>query len=185
MPQFSQEQEPPMSSETPVEEPLFCRRHPHTETTLRCYQCGAPICHRCAQRTPVGYQCPDCKRGIKRRFEQARPLDYGVALVVSLILGGIAGMSLPFLGWFTLFLSPIAGTLIAEIVWRLVRRRYGSRLGWIVAAGIVVGTLPAIALHVVGMSAAGSDVPASGWLSLLWPLVHIGMAVGTATARLK
>lgn len=165
--------------------PLFCQRHPKVETTLQCYQCGAPICHRCAQRTPVGYQCPECRRGLKRRFEQARPLDYGIAIVVSLILGTIAGTLLPIIGWFTMFLSPLAGTLIAEIVWRLVDRRYSSHLWWIAAAGIVLGTLPHFAIVVLGMSLASAEGQILSWISLLWPVVHIGMAVGASSARLR
>ncbi len=175
-----------MTHEAMIEdEPLFCQRHPKTETTLRCYQCGAPICHRCALRTPVGYQCPDCKRGLKRRFEQARPLDYGIAIVVSLILGGIAGTTLPFLGWFTVFLSPLAGTLIAEIIWRLVNRHYSSHLWWIVAAGIVIGTLPNIGIRVFGIIITAPEGQIFTWISLLWPLVHIGLAVGASSARLR
>lgn len=165
--------------------PLYCKRHPKTETTLRCYQCGAPICSQCAKRTPVGYQCPDCKRGLKRRFEQARPLDYGIATIVSLILGGIAGTLLPTLGWFTIFLSPIAGTIIAEIIWRLIGRRYSEKLWWIVAVGIVVGTLPHIAIRVFALIRTPIEWQVPMWIGLLWPLVHIGMAIGASTARLK
>jgi len=175
-----------MTYETMTEDgPLFCKRHPQTETTLRCYQCGAPICHRCAQRTPVGYQCPDCRRGLKRRFEQARPLDYGIAAVVSLVLGTIAGTVLPLAGWFTMFLSPVVGTVIAEITWRLVGRHYSSHLWWIVAAGIVIGTLPHIAFRIFGLFVTSAEGQVFSWIGMLWPLVHIGFAVGASSARLK
>lgn len=175
-----------MTQEAMIEdEVLTCQRHPKVETTLRCYQCGAPICHNCAQRTPVGYQCPDCRRGLKRRFEQARPLDYGIAAIVSLVLGTIAGIFLPIAGWFTVFLSPVAGTLIAEITWRLVNRHYSSHLWWIVAAGIIIGTLPHIAIRVFGLFLTPVEGQIFSWIGMLWPLVHIGLAVGASSARLK
>jgi hypothetical protein len=169
----------------PVEDILYCYRHPKVETQIRCYQCGNPICTRCMKRTPVGYICPDCAQGRKQRFEQARTADYVVAGIVSLVLGGIAGYILPLTGWFTIFLSPLAGGLIAEVVWRLVGRRYGSALWWLVAGGIIVGTLPALALYALG--AAVSLQQGVGWslVGLLWPVVHGVMAVGAASARLR
>lgn len=168
-----------------VDDIFACHWHPKTETTLCCYQCGTPICVKCARRTPVGYICPDCQRGRKQRFEQARGNDYIVAGIVSLILGGIAGV-LPLLGswWYLLFLSPLAGTVIAEIVWRLVGRRYGQRLWWIVSAGIAIGALPVLGLGLLQLPALfqGNLWAASGLLT--W-IVHVVLAIGTAAARLR
>jgi len=160
-----------------------CQWHPHVETSLRCYQCNAPICARCAQRTPVGYLCPDCRKGRKRKFDRARPTDYLLAAIISLVLGGIAGLLLPAAGWFVIYLSPLAGTLTAEAVWRVIGRRYGQHLWWIVAAGLAVGGLPQLLLALFGgvISILGG-VPL-GVIGVLWPAVHIALAAGAATAR--
>ncbi|MGC9467178.1 MAG: hypothetical protein ACP5HS_01175 [Anaerolineae bacterium] len=167
------------------EEILYCHWHPKTETTLRCYQCGTPICGKCAQRTPVGYICPDCKRGRKRRFEQSRPTDYALAGIVSALLGGVASI-LPLLGswWFVIFLSPLAGTLIAELIWRLVGRRYGHNLWWIVSVGIIVGGLPVLGMGLLQLLTVfqGNLWGIQGVLT--WGL-HIALAVGSAAARLR
>lgn len=162
-----------------------CHWHPKTETALRCYQCGMPICVKCARRTPVGYICPDCQRGRKQRFEQVQGTDYIIAGIASLILGGIAGI-LPLLGswWFLLFLSPLAGTVIAEIVWRLVGRRYGERLWWIVSAGIVIGALPVLGLGLLQLPALLQGNLWGGAGLLTW-IVHVVLAISTATARLR
>lgn len=161
---------------------LTCHWHPKTETTLRCYQCGTPICVKCARRTPVGYICPDCKRGRKKRFEHARGTDYVIAGVASLVMGGMASV-LPMLGswWYLLFLSPLAGTAIAEVVWRLVGRRYGQWLWWIVSAGILIGALPALGLGLLPLL-YGDLWGASGLLT--W-IIHVVLAIGTAAARLR
>jgi len=163
----------------------FCHWHPKTETSLHCYQCDTPICVKCARRTPVGYICPDCQRGRKQRFEQAKGTDYVIAGVASLILGLLASV-LPLLGswWYLLFLSPLAGTGIAELVWRLVGRRYGQRLWWIVSAGIVAGALPALALGLLQLTTVfqGNLWGLSG--IFIW-LVHVVLACGSATARLR
>ncbi|MFP4346396.1 MAG: hypothetical protein ACLFU8_17050 [Anaerolineales bacterium] len=169
--------------ETQDEEVAYCTWHPKVETSLHCYQCDRPICFKCAKRTPVGYICKECERGRKGRYEQARISDYLIATVVSLILSAIAAPILPSLGWFTIFLSPLVGTLIAEAVWRLIGRRYGSRLWWVVAASIVVGSLPALIGPLV--SFFFTEAPFYGALSLLWLIVHIALAIGSATARLR
>ncbi|MGC9357669.1 MAG: hypothetical protein ACP5GX_07380, partial [Anaerolineae bacterium] len=160
-------------SEEP-EEILYCKWHPKVETSLRCYQCGTPICFKCAKRTPVGYICRDCQKARKQRFERSRATDYVIAGVVSLILGWLAGAILPRLGWFVVFLSPLAGTLIAEVVWRLIGRRYGSRLWLIVAGGIVAGTLPTLICPIFGVAlgSPGYTSLLEIGLWLLWPVVH-------------
>jgi hypothetical protein len=133
----------------------------------------------------VGYICPDCQRGRKQRFEQAKRTDYVLAAVIAVILGGFAGV-LPLLGswWFLLFLSPLAGTAIAEVVWRVVGRRYGQHLWWIVSAGIVIGALPVLGMGFLQSLTVlqGNIWGLQGLLS--WGL-HIILAVGSAVARLR
>jgi hypothetical protein len=169
-----------------AEETLTCRWHPQTETGLRCYRCGTPICSRCAQRTSVGYICPACQKGTKRRYERARLTDYIIAGIVSLVLGGLAGWFLPaYLGWFVLFLSPLSGTLTAEAVWRLTGRRYSDWTWRIVAGGLILGALPRILLTVIfSLMMLGSGNP-WGLLDLVYAVGHVLLAVGAATARLR
>jgi hypothetical protein len=167
------------------EEVLFCQWHPKVETQLRCYLCETPICAKCAQRTPVGYICPECRRGSRRRYEQSRPLDYVIAGVVATILGGVASL-LTLLGfWFILiFVSPLAGAAISEISWRLVGRRYGRHLWWIVAAGIIFGSLPALLFYLPALFAFLQGNLWAGTRLLSWGL-HVVLAVGSAMARLR
>ncbi len=164
---------------------LFCQWHPKVETQLRCYQCETPMCVKCARRTPVGYICPDCRRGHRRRFEQSRPLDYVIAGIGATILGGIASL-LTLLGfWFILiFISPLAGATISEITWRLIGRRFGRHLWWIVGAGIILGSLPALGLYLPALIAflQGNFWAITRLLS--WGL-HVVLAVGAAVARLR
>ena len=87
--------------------------------------------------------------------------------------------------WFILFLSPLSGTIIAEIVWRLVNHRYGQYLWLTVTAGIVVSTLPVIGLQLLGVMTSAPYGNAWGFLNILVTVVHIALAVGTAIARLR
>ena len=168
------------------DEIIVCHWHPQTETTLRCYQCNTPICAKCANRTPVGYICRDCHQGRKQRFDQSTPKDYIIAGVVSIILGGIASI-IPMIGswWFILFLSPLSGTLIAEVVWRLVGRRYGQHLWWLVAAGIAVGALPILGLQLLRGFSGLNYGDVWGFINIVVTLLHIALAAGTAVARLR
>ncbi len=168
------------------DEVMVCHWHPQTETALRCYQCNTPICAKCAHRTPVGYICRNCRQGNKQRFEQSTLTDYIIAGVASLVLGGIAS-TIPMIGswWFILFLSPLSGTLIAEVVWRLVGQRYGQYLWWLVVAGIIVGTLPVLGIGMLRVLSGITYGDAWGFVNLIVALIHIVLAAGAAAARLR
>ncbi len=163
-----------------------CTWHPRIETALHCYQCERPICFKCAKRTPVGYICRECEKGRKGRFERATLTDYVIAALVPLPLAFFASIFLPMLSWLTIFLSPLAGTLIAEVVWRLIGRRYGSRLWWVVAGSIVVGSFPLLLPLALNVYLMGSGEQALiGGLNLLWIGLHLALTLGAAIARLK
>ena len=68
----------------------FCYRHPDVETGLRCNRCNKPICPKCAQRTPVGFRCPDCIREQEDKFFTGTNTDYLIAVVITLPLSLIA-----------------------------------------------------------------------------------------------
>jgi len=62
-----------------------CYRHSQTETSLRCNRCNKYICAKCAQRSPVGFRCPDCLVELEDRFysnvkdETLNPFDRALA----------------------------------------------------------------------------------------------------------
>ena len=167
---------PPPPDELPFDDnALFCANHSTVETMLRCNRCSKPICTRCAVQTPVGYRCKECVGQQQAAFYTGGALDYVIAGVISLVLGGIASYLITLVGvWFiALILGPAAGIGIAELVRLAVRRRRSRYLWIIVAAGMVVGSLPALLLAFFSP----------------WSLVALGLflllAVGAAAARLR
>ena len=167
---------PPPPDELPFDDnALFCANHPTVETMLRCNRCSKPICTRCAVQTPVGYRCKECVGRQQAVFYSGGPLDYVVAGIISLVLGGVASYLMTLLGawFFALILGPAVGIGIAELVRLAVRRRRSKYLWIVVGAGIVVGSLPALLLG----------------LFSLWSLVTLGLflllAVAAAAARLR
>jgi tetratricopeptide (TPR) repeat protein len=167
---------PPPPDELPFDDnALFCANHPTVETMLRCNRCSKPICTRCAVQTPVGYRCKECVGQQQAVFYTGGALDYVIGGAISLVLGGVASYLMTLLGawFFALILGPAVGIGIAELVRLAVRRRRSKYLWIVVAAGMVVGSLPALLLA----------------LFSLWSLVTLGLflllAVGATAARLR
>ncbi len=144
----------------PMADPLYCYRHPQTETLLRCSRCDNPICIQCAQRTSVGHRCPDCLKTQRRRAYNMEPGDLLRAGIVSfglsLVLWPLCSLLLGFLNFFWLlpFLAAFmaggaAGGGLAQIIRRVVQKRRGPYLKWVTLAGILAGGLVGIALGVL------------------------------------
>jgi MFS family permease len=123
---------------------LYCVNHPKVETRLRCNRCGNPICPKCAVRTPVGFRCKQCIKGQQAVFYSATSLDYVIAVVIGLVASTIAAFIVGAVGlFFTFFLAPVAGGVIAEVVRWATGRRRGRWVWVVVSACIVVGALVA------------------------------------------
>lgn len=165
----------------PAEAVVYCMVHPTVETTLRCNKCGRPMCTKCAVQTPVGYRCKQCVRGQQDVFYKATNKDYLIAGAVSLGLGLVAGLIVPRLGlFFSLILSAAVGSIIAQAVLRLTGRRRGRYTGYVVAAGIVVSSIPALIEPLRLMTqfgAANVALPPNFILyELVGPVLYIGIA---------
>jgi hypothetical protein len=130
---------------------LFCYRHPERVTSLRCYNCNRPICIKCANKTPVGYICPECMREAEDTFFNSRPLDYLLAAIVSFPPSLLAGWLLlnVNLGFFffllIFFISGAVGSFIGSLTKRAVGRRRGRYLPQLVVVMMILGALlPAV-----------------------------------------
>lgn len=178
-------------SETDHEHILYCANHPQTETTLRCNRCEKPICAKCAILTPTGYRCKECVRGQQKVFDTVETQDYIIALPIAGILSFIGGLIVPSLGFFSIFLAPAAGAIIAEVVRRALQKRRGKRLFQYTAAAVAVGGLLPLCSTLVSFAAvlflgeqAGRLFGLFGF-DLIWRGVYIFMATSTVYYRLS
>lgn len=152
--------------------PLVCINHPQRETSLRCNRCGAPICTKCAKRTPVGFRCAECVQAQQAAFYTVRWYDYPVAAFIALLLSVPAGVLTGMAGWwFALIISPLAGALIGAVVHRAVGRRRGRWIWLAVGVCIVLGALAALiasprAVIALGVFAVLATASAVGVLRL-------------------
>src|SRR5512136_190041 len=116
----------------------YCYYHSNTPTELRCNKCGKYICVKDAVRTPVGYRCKSCVKEQQDVFFTATSTDYTIAAVVSLVLSTVAAFIVPALGFIAIFAGPIAGTVIAEGVWRATGRRRGRYIWMVVIVCMII-----------------------------------------------
>ena len=133
-------------------ETLYCYVHPDRETMLRCNNCERPICTKCAVLTPTGYRCRECVRGQQKIFETAGTSDFILAPIVAGGLSLLGSFVVPLLGFFTIFLAPLAGTAIAEVVSRIIRRRRSKNLFYVIAGAVAAGALPLVLIALFSCS---------------------------------
>ena len=173
-----------MTNEFPT---LTCYVHPERETSLRCKVCERPICASCAVRTPTGYSCKECVRIHQKKFETAVWYDYILGFVVAAILSTIATLLVTlisgfFFGLVVLFLAPVAGTYIANILLVILKRRRSRALFMTISAGIISGAIPAIISEInslrLSISLLGTEA-FSIWsfMPLIWIVIFLFIAV--------
>jgi len=136
--------------DTPI---LYCYRHPERETSLRCYNCNRPICIECANKTPVGYICPECRHSLEEKFFTASKVDYLLAGIVSFILSLLAGFIVVRFGggflWIliVLFVAGGVGGFVAKLTHRVIGGRRGRYIPHLVATMVILGVvIPALPL---------------------------------------
>lgn len=167
----------------PINELLYCYYHPNRETLLRCNNCERPICLECAVKVPTGYRCKECVRGQQKIFETATTIDYPIAILIAGALSYLGSLLAGVLGFFTIFIAPLAGMLIAEAVRAATRRRRSPLLFKLTAVATAVGALPNLLLVLAGMLLTGSL--GGGLFSLIWYAVYAVLVTGTAFTRLS
>jgi hypothetical protein len=134
---------------------LYCYIHPDRETLLRCNRCERPICSQCAVLTPTGYRCKNCVRGQQKVFDTAQSTDFIIAGGISLVLSFVGSLVAGVMGFFTIFLAPIAGVIIAEAVRWAVRRRRSKLLFQTAAGAAALGSLPLLVLNLAPLLFGG------------------------------
>ena len=152
---------------------LYCANHPTRETSLRCNRCEKPICPDCAVLTPIGYRCKDCVHSQQKIFETAQWWDYPLALCIAGGLSFVGSLVVPLLGFFTLFVAPFLGVVIAEAVRLVIRRRRSRRLFQLTAAAVVLGSLPLLAVALLSLVFSGLGGGSS--LYAILPLIYRGL----------
>ena len=171
--------------------PQYCYRHPTVETGLRCNRCERPICSRCAIHTETGYRCRECIRGQQKVFDTATWYDFPVAIGLAILLSAIGSLVSNFLGFFIVFLAPLAGIGISEVVRIALHHRRNRALFKLVGVAVLIGgllvSIPSLWQLIVILSSGVSSFSYVGsfLLSLLWPVIYAIVAASSCYYRLS
>jgi hypothetical protein len=160
---------------------LYCYIHPDRETLLRCNRCERPICSQCAVLTPTGYRCKNCVRGQQKIFDTAQSTDFIFAGVISLVLSFVGSLVAGVMGFFTIFLAPIAGVIIAEAVRWAVHRRRSKILFQTAAGAAALGSLPLLVLSLAPLLFGGG---LGGILGLIYRGLYTVLVTSSVYYRL-
>jgi len=165
-----------------------CYRHPDRGTSLRCYNCGNPICVSCTNKTSVGYLCPDCFRELEDKFFNAKATDYIIAALVSLPLSLLAGYLVWRLGsgFFFILIMIFAGGAVGGLIGKITKRAIGGRRGrylpHLVVTMMILGVvLPGLPFLLVGFLGGGGVAI----LRLITPGIYLFVACGSAFYWMK
>ena len=159
----------------------YCENHPNVESTLRCNRCDKPICAKCAVLTETGYRCRECVRQQQKTFDTATSIDYVIAITLALILAFIGSLIVRWIGFFTIFLAPVAGIVIAEAIRRAIQRRRSKRLFQSIAVATAIGGLLPV-LSVLALT--GLSISLGSLFFFLWPVVYTVLVTSTVYYRL-
>lgn len=174
-----------MTDQSAISFSTVCYVHPERETVLRCNRCERPICTQCATRTPTGYRCKECIRGQQKVFETAQTRDYVAAAITAGIFSFIGSIIASAMGFFTLFIGPIVGVIIAETIRALAHRRRSRLLAQIAAGAAGLGSLPFVFIQLAGLLLAGfSAAGLGGILSVVYQGLFTFLVISTVYYRL-
>lgn len=158
---------------------LYCYNHPNTETNLRCNNCERPICPKCAVLTPTGYRCKECIRSHKKIFNTAEWYDYPVAFLVAALISYLGSLIAVRIGFFIIFIAPIAGMITAEAVRFVVRKRRSQQLT--ITAGVAAALGSTFSILVMLVFLGGYSLLS---FRLLWQGLYAFMVTSTVLYRL-
>jgi hypothetical protein len=133
--------------------------------------------------TPTGYRCKECVRSQQKVFETAVWSDYPLAFGVAAILAFAGSYVASFLGFFTIFIAPIAGVIAAEAVRLVTRRRRSPRLYLIAAAGAALGSLPLLLIAILGILIGAGHL--GSVLGVVWMGLYTFMMTSSFYYRLR
>lgn len=173
----------------PTLERMTCTVHPERETLLRCNRCNRPMCSECSVLTPTGYRCKECVRGQQKVYETTVTRDLVIGVVIALVIS-FAGSYIPrVMQFFTLFVAPILGLIITEVVRWAVKRRRSRLLAQLAAGAAVVGALPLLGIAILNLVVVLGEyslgLSTRYILAAVWQLVYAGLIGSTVYYRLS
>lgn len=138
--------------------------------------------------SPTGYRCRECVSSRQKVFETAQTIDYWLAFPAAAILSLIGSLFVARIGLYAILVGPIVGTIIAEAVRFVTRKRRSKKLFLTAAAGVIAGCAPTAIFRLFMMGAgayfAGAEMLVYSAPSLVYLAIYAGLAASTLYYRL-
>ncbi|HTK44783.1 MAG TPA: hypothetical protein VL749_05490 [Patescibacteria group bacterium] len=165
--------------------PLYCYRHPKSETYVRCGRCDQPICPKCAVQGPVGFRCRQCGLVKSATISSFTPRQLALGLGIPIGAGAILGYLGGQVGFYSIFIAFFAGAFVAEAFVRFVGLKRGPIVRAMLYGGLAAGFAAGVALEIAtfaGSFAGAEEVPMGVWLQSMLPYAAIGLGATLAGA---
>ena len=157
--------------------PLYCYRHPKSETYVRCGRCDQPICPKCAVQGPVGFRCRTCGLVKSSTLASFTPQQLVLGMLVSLGGGLLVGYLGGQVGFYGIFIAFFAGAVLAEGFVRFAGMKRGPLPRLMLYGGLLAGFAAGAVLQAasfMGSIPGDAGVPIQIWLQTMLPSVAIG-----------
>lgn len=162
---------------------MQCARHPKVETGLACGRCGTPICPHCAVAGAVGMLCPNCASNKTAHIYQVKPQRFALAIVAGLIAGTLVGYLLQYLSgiflYFLLFVGPMIGGAVGEIILRATDRKRGLKIEIVAGASVVMGAILSLLISGEWLFLLASPY------SLILYVIAVGLTAAAAVGKIR
>jgi len=172
--------------------PLYCYRHPKSETYVRCGRCDQPICPKCAVQGPVGFRCRQCGLVKSATISSFTPQQMALGLAIPIGGGAIVGYLGGQIGFYSIFIAFFAGAFLAEGFVRFVGLKRGPIVRAMLYGGLAIGFLVGAGLEIATFAGSfvgqGEDqVPLAMWLQTVLPyaLIGLGATIAGAYSRVR
>lgn len=165
--------------------PLYCYRHPKSETYVRCGRCDQPICPKCAVQGPVGFRCRQCGLVKSASITDFSPRQLVLGLGASFGGGAILGFLGGQVGFYSIFIAFFAGGFIAEAMVRAMGLKRGPVMRLMLYGGLLAGFALGAGFQIITFMnsiPAEVDLPVEYWLQTMLPYIAVGAGAALAGA---
>ncbi len=129
----------------------------------------------------------ECVHSQQKVYDTATWVDYPVAILISVFLSFAGSFIARYMGFFTIFLAPIVGFIIAEAVRWVTKRRRSMQLFRWVAIATALGSLPILVIGVLGVLTRlglGAGFGLSSLLGIAWQVLYSVLVTTSVYGRL-
>jgi len=120
-------------------------------------------------------------------FNTAEFYDYPLGFIVAAVLSYVGSLIAPRLGFFVLFLAPLAGIIIAEVTRFITRRRRAKYLFQTISAGALIGALPTVLVPIISLLifTPGFESVFGILFSSIWDIAYAIIVTSTVYYRIS